>query len=109
MTIADATARESLFWQLAERLLADPDVTRSTMMGYPCLRANGAFFASIERSTGHLIVKLSMRRVNELVGTGRALPFTPNGRTFREWAAVPDADVDEWRALLAEARGHVDG
>jgi hypothetical protein len=103
-----ANAHETLFWELAGQLLAEPRVTRSTMMGYPCLRANGAFFACVERTTGHLIVKLPAPRVSELVATGQALPFAPNGRTFREWAAFPAADPDEWSALLAEARTFAD-
>ena len=105
----DANARETLFWELAEQLLAEPCVTRSTMMGYPCLRANDAFFACIERGTGHLIVKLPALRVSALVATGQALPFAPNGRAFREWAAFPGADPDEWSALLAEARSFAGG
>jgi hypothetical protein len=105
---ASVIARENLFWRLARELLAEPDVTRGTMMGYPCLRVNNAFFACVERSTGHLIVKLPAQRVNTLVAAGLALPFAPNGRTFREWAAFPAADPDEWRALLAEARQFID-
>jgi hypothetical protein len=103
-----ANGRQTLFWDLAEQLLAEPGVTQGTMMGYPCLRANGAFFACAERTTGHLIVKLPARRVSDLVAAGSALPFAPNGRTFREWAAFPVADPGEWRALLAEARAFVD-
>lgn len=109
MNSADASARETLFRELAQQLLADPGVTRGTMMGYPCLRANGAFFACVERTTGHLIVKLPAHRVSELAATGQALPFAPNGRTFREWAAFPVADPAEWRALLAEARDFAEG
>jgi hypothetical protein len=100
----EAEAREALFWRLADGLLADSGVTRSTMMGYPCLRNNGAFFACVERGTGHLVVKLLAERVGELVASGQALPFAPNGRTFREWAALPVPDEDEWLALLEEAR-----
>jgi hypothetical protein len=106
---ADVHSRETLFWELAQQLLAEPDVTQGTMMGYPCLRSNGAFFACVERATGHLIVKLPGQRVKELVSTGQALLFAPNGRTFREWAAFPVADPGEWRALLAEAWGFADG
>jgi hypothetical protein len=106
---ADVSARETLFWELAQQLLAEPGVTQGTMMGYPCLRANGAFFACVERATGHLIVKLPAHRVAALVATGQALPFAPNGRTFREWAAFPVADPGEWRALLAEAREFTGG
>lgn len=108
MNSADVNSDETLFWQLAGPLLAKPGVTRSTMMGYPCLRADGAFFACIERTTGHLIVKLPALRVSELVATGHALPFAPNGRAFREWAAFAGADPDEWSALLAEARSFVE-
>src|ERR1051325_8275511 len=121
MSNADTSARETLFAELAQQLLAEPGVTRSTMMGYPCLRANGAFFACVERATGNLIVKLPAHRVSELAATGQPLPFAPTGasgpaaparpppsatkgRTFREWAAFPVADPAEWRALLTEAR-----
>jgi hypothetical protein len=104
----EAHARTTLFWELAGQLLAEPGVTRSTMMGYPCLRANGAFFACIEPITGHLIVKLPALRVNELVAARQALPFAPSGRTFREWAAFPVADPNQWSALLAEARSFAD-
>jgi len=105
----DVRARETLFWELAQQLLTEPGVTQSTMMGYPCLRADGAFFACVERTTGHLIVKLPARRVSELTARGQALPFAPNGRTFREWAAFPVADPAEWRALLTEARRFAGG
>ena len=81
---------EELFWRLAELLLADPMVTRSTMMGFPCLRVNGKFFACVERSTGNLVVKLAADQVKELVGSGAGIAFAPNGRVFREWVAFPD-------------------
>ena len=106
---ADVNAREDPVLGARGQLLAEPGVTQGTMMGYPCLRANGAFFACTERSTGHLIVKLPVQRVSELVAAGQALPFAPAGRTFREWAAFPVADPAEWRALLTEARGFVGG
>ena len=63
---------EARFWDLAEPLLGQPGVTRSTMMGLPCLRWNGAFFASCDRRTGDLLVKLAETRVDELVATERA-------------------------------------
>ena len=63
---------EARFWDLAEPLLGRADVTRSTMMGLPCLRWNGAFFASCDRRTGDLLVKLAESRVDELVASGRA-------------------------------------
>ena len=98
-----AHLREDLFCKLADRQLAQPSVTRSTMMGYPCLRVNGHFFACVDRRTGHLVVKLPAHRVNEIVSSGLGIPFAPNGRVFREWIALPISDEDEWTALLDEA------
>ena len=109
MNSAGASTRQALFRELAQQLLAEPGITQGTMMGYPCLRSNGAFFACVERATGHLVVKLPAQRVSELTATGQALPFTPNGRTFRAWAAFPVADPAEWRALLSEARDFAGG
>lgn len=56
MTASERDAKGELFWDLARDLMADPAVTRGTMMGLPCLRLNGAFFASLEPKTGDLIV-----------------------------------------------------
>jgi hypothetical protein len=100
---------EELFRRLADDLLSEPGVTRGTMMGYPCLRCDGAFFACVERGTGNLIVKLPGPRVQDLVAAGRAIPFAPSGRMFKEWAAFPDRDRKEWGAALAEARLFVSG
>ena len=94
---------EARFWDLAEPLLGQPGVTRSTMMGLPCLRWNGAFFASCDRRSGDLLVKLAETRVDELVATERAEPFAPAGRRFREWAAIPDSRSRSWKRLLDEA------
>jgi len=106
---AEASEREALFWELAEDLFVNPAVTRSAMMGFPCLRINGGFFACVERSTGNLIVKLPADRVTELVASDVGTPFAPNGKVFREWMALPCTDEDVWVALIAEAQAFVDG
>jgi hypothetical protein len=104
-----APRSEQLFWKLADTLLMQGTVTRSTMMGYPCLRVNGHFFACVERTTGNLVVKLPAGRVNDLVSSGLGIAFAPNGRVFREWVALPIPDEDEWTAFLDEARTFVNG
>jgi hypothetical protein len=104
----DMTAEE-LFWELAEPMYADPGVQRSTMMGLPCLRLDGRFFASLDRRHGTLVVKLPAERVLQLIDAGHGQPFAPAGRTFREWVALPVADPRRWEDLLAEARDHAAG
>jgi hypothetical protein len=57
---------DELFWDLAEPMYADPAVRRSTMMGVPCVRVDGRFFASLDRRSGALLVKLPADRVRQL-------------------------------------------
>jgi hypothetical protein len=105
----DAGTRADLYWSLVDDLAIDPAVAKSTMMGFPCLRVRGRFFASLDRRTHHLIVKLPAGRVGALVASGEGVPFNPNGRVFREWVAVPVADPDRWRALMGEAKQFAGG
>lgn len=102
-----ADADDTLFWELAEPLLA-AGATRSTMMGFPCLRMNGAFFASCDHRSGDLVVKIPADRVNELIESGVAEPFAPNGKRFKEWATIPERDPDLWESLMTEALDFVD-
>ena len=99
--------RAALFWDLAAPLLLTGAAEKSTMMGFPCLRSKGQFFASLARGTDHLIVKLPATRVEALVAAGQGLHFSPNGRTFREWVVIPEADATAWSALITEARAFV--
>lgn len=106
--MADKSAEETsvvnddLFWELAEPLLAN-GAEKSTMMGHPCLRIDGDFFASLERRTGDLIVKLPADRVSEMIEDGSAEPFAPAGRRFKEWALITDRDEARWEQLLQDA------
>jgi hypothetical protein len=96
--------KESLFWALAERLLDEPLVSRSTMMGFPCLRLDGRFFASIDRNSNDLVVKLTAERVDALVSSGLGKVFAPNHRVFRQWVAIPTPHPDLWAGLMEEAK-----
>lgn len=97
------------FHEMSVAALARPDVATGTMMGFPCLRVAGAFFASCDHRTGDLIVKLSRDRVEQLIADGVGKPFAPAGRTFREWVLVDDRDETRWTALIDEACRFVGG
>ena len=103
MTVRKPPTGEEQFWALAEPLLARAGVTRSTMMGFPCLRLDGDFFASCDHRSGNLVVKLNEPRVIELVNAGKAEPFAPNGRPFREWVSIPARRQRSWAKVLDEA------
>src|SRR5688500_8403556 len=98
------SAARKLYDELTDDLLYDPAVGRSTMMGYPCVRRAGSFFASFDTKTEALVVKLPRERVAEVVADGTGEPFAPNGRVFREWVRLPEPDPNVWERLLAEAR-----
>ena len=103
MTDRVQTPGEKQFWALASPLLRQPGVTRSTMMGFACLRLDGGFFATCDHRTGDLVVKLNEQRVSALVDAGLAEPFAPNGRRFREWASIPLSHRRRWSRLLDDA------
>ena len=98
---------EADFWAVAEPLLTAATVTRSTMMGLPCLRANGRFFASFDRYATAILIKLPEARVKELIQSGEAEPFAPSGRRFREWASINPGRSEIWSARLHEALAFV--
>jgi hypothetical protein len=100
---APSSSGEERFWKLANPLLTQAGVTRSTMMGFPCLRLGEDFFASCDRRTGQLVIKLNEERATALIDAGRAEPFAPNGRRFREWVSIPERFGRSWPGLLDEA------
>jgi hypothetical protein len=108
MTLA-ASEREKLFWDLAEALDSDPVFTRSTMFWVPVPANRRQVFACPEHGTGNLVVKLAAERVSELIATGAGIPLAPNRKVFREWVAIPVADIQEWTALLGEAKAFAHG
>ncbi|HEY7137289.1 MAG TPA: hypothetical protein VIB48_19695 [Acidimicrobiia bacterium] len=96
-------ADDGAFWRLATSMLDQPGVTKSTMMGLLCLRYEGDFFACCDRNTGDLVVKLNAPCVAALIAAGRAEPFAPAGRPFREWVAIPLDARRTWRRYIEEA------
>lgn len=93
---------DALFWDIAEPFFG-AGAERSTMMGFPCLRIGGKFFASLEHRTGDLIVKLPADRVDDLINSGVGNAFAPNGRRFKEWTVVKDREEALWAELVQEA------
>lgn len=91
------------FWDLAGAHLASGACDEGTMMGNPCLRAKGAFVAMYWEKGGGMIVKLDAETVDRYVEEARGLPFSPNGRVFKEWLAVPEANASDWGSVLVEA------
>ena len=101
------TDETSFFWSLADPLLTEERITQGSIMGFPCLRIDGDFFATCEHRSGDLVVKLPAERVQELIDDGTGQAFSPAGRRFREWVRIPERDAKLWRKLMKEARSFV--
>ena len=99
----DVSPARKLYDDLTDDLLYDPAVGRSTMMGHPCVRRAGRFFASFDPKADCLVVKLPAERVEALIDAGSGESFAPNGKVFREWVSIPTSDPSGWARLLAEA------
>ena len=96
---------------MAEPFLATGGLVEGTMMGHQCLRTSMSdqFVATVERSSGNLVVKLPRGRVADLIEAGDGLAFAPAGKVFKEWVSIPVYDEAQWTALIDESMGFVDG
>jgi len=97
------------FWAVADEFIVTGRVEEGTMMGHHCLRATpgGGFVATVERSSGNLVVKLPEDRVADLIRSGRGLAFAPARKVFKEWVAIPSYDAERWSGLIEESIGFV--
>ena len=78
-------------------------VARSTMMGTPCLRYKGEFFAMVFEKQDSLIIKVSADRVNELIANGQGNEFNFTKKRFKEWVLIPIEFDDKFESYLQEA------
>ena len=79
-------------------------VSRENRKGFGsgALKVNGKIFAMMS-SQGRFVVKLSKKRVDELVGGGKGERFDPgHGRPMKEWFVVGAGKAD-WVELAKEA------
>jgi hypothetical protein len=89
--------------ELATHWCGQDGVAPGTMMGFPCVRYQGGFMACMDKDGTHLILKLSATRVSELVGEGLGENFSPAGRVFKEWLAIPVGLEHTFDDRMAEA------
>lgn len=93
------------FWDIADEFIGTGRVEEGTMMGHHCLRAvpGGGFVATVERSSGDLVVKLAAQRVSDLIESEEGVAFAPAGKRFKEWVQIPRYDAGRWAELIEES------
>ena len=85
------------------KLLLEDGVEESTMMKIPCLRYKGSFLTMMFDKEDALIVKLSPKRVNELISAGQGMEFNFTKKRFKEWVLIPLEFQDEYESYMREA------
>jgi hypothetical protein len=93
------------FWNIAAPHLAAGTCDEGTMMGNACLRVKGEFVAMHWAKGGGMIVKLDKESVQRHIEAGTGNAFAPNGRVFKEWISIADANHESWPAILEEGIG----
>ncbi len=95
------------FWDVAAPLQAEGLIEEGTIMGGPCVRADGEFVAMPHHKGPGLVVKLHRDRVAALIDDGSGQSFAPAGRVFKEWVLIEQLDEELWEALIRESVGFV--
>lgn len=95
---------DELFWDLIGELRETDDrIEEGTIMGGRCARVSGEFLGLVDYKGSGMVIKLPRERVDQLIGDGVGLPFSPAGKVFREWVAIAKPDRRQWFKLLVEA------
>ena len=97
------------FWDAAAPLLADGSLDEGTIMGGPCVRADGEFVGMPHHKGPGIVVKLDRDEVDAMIAAGTGAPFAPAGKVFREWVLVEEHDEDRWTELLRASIAFVRG
>jgi hypothetical protein len=96
-----------IFDEVVRKLLSDPRVSQAAMFGHPAVKIGGRVFAM--EFEGEMVVKVGIKRVEDLVTSGQAQRFHhifDRRRPMREWARVPAAGANliaRWTVLAREA------
>lgn len=96
------------FVPIVEAFVKDRSVNRESRKGFGsgALKVNGKIFAMMS-SKGKFVVKLSRKRVDELVSGCKGERFDPgHGRIMKEWVVVGTREAN-WVELAKEARQFV--
>lgn len=88
---------------MTSRILQEEGVAASTMMKKPCLRYKGEFLGMMFDKADALIIKVSPKRVDELIAEGKGNEFNFTKKRFKEWVLIPSAFEEQYESYLDEA------
>ena len=84
-------------------LLKEDGVELSTMMKTPCIRYKGEFLGMMFDKQDCLIVKVSPKRVDEIIAEGFGMEFNFTKKRFKEWVLIPESQQKDYDRYMSEA------
>lgn len=91
------------FWDALAPLQGEGLIEEGTIMGGPCVRADGEFVAMPNHKGAGLVVKLPKDQVAGLIASDEGQPFAPAGKVFSEWVLIEDFNRERWQELVRES------
>ncbi|MCM8540823.1 MAG: hypothetical protein NE328_11160 [Lentisphaeraceae bacterium] len=91
------------FDKISEKMIQIEGVEKSTMMGSQCLRYKGEFISMMFNKANALIIKVSPKRVNELIDLNEGLEFNFTKKKFKEWVLIPKEFENMYEEYVLEA------
>ena len=95
------------FWETAAPLAANGSLDEGTIMGGPCVRADGEFVGMPHHKGPGIVVKLDRDEIDAMIAAGTGAPLAPAGTVFREWVLVEEHDDDRGTELLGASMAFV--
>ena len=95
--------------EVADKIIQEKGVEKSTMMKTPCLRYKGDFIAMMFEKEDALIIKVSPERVDELIAEEKGMEFNFTKKRFKEWVLIPLDYEDVYEKYIYEALMYAKG
>lgn len=93
--------------KVVKKITQEKGVEKSTIMKTPCLRYKGEFMAMMSNKFNALIIKVSPKRVNELIDSGMGNEFNFTKQRFKEWVLIPLEYENEYESYIYESLKYV--
>lgn len=89
--------------ELERKFVNEYGAEKSTMMSAPCLRYKGQFIAMMFDMEEALIIKVSEKRVDELIAENVGREFNFTKKRFKQWVMLPKEQKGAYEKYLFEA------
>ncbi len=104
--MSNPNERKEIYQELKEHFANDDKVVVSSGKGAQGIKYNKKMFIMFYK--GDLVIKLSPTRVQQLINSGKGMPFDPGtGKPMKDRILIPKAKKNFWITLSEESKDFV--